>query len=217
MFQIRAFRGIYTCWWFLAPPQYDEQSFVCGSQSIMTWLLLWTVDNLLLRKNTLWKLFYFFYFQCSEQHNQNHVHLHWVEAKPQRRLQLKTWTNPTKPRVDTTRAESKKKEKWVHRPFEAHNPTTEQIFQHLYEENLEVPGIKALLSTGVAEALLVATGLAGVGARALWLLLDGDWRAVKCHRYRRQQTEKRVGKHTHTESRICIFFSHLALPRYYSC
>lgn len=92
----------------------------------------------------------------------------------------------------------KKKKKWVHRPFEAHNPTTEQIFQHLYEENLEVPGIKALLSTGVAEALLVATGLAGVGARALWLLLDGDWRAVKCHRYRRQQTEKRVGKHTHT-------------------
>lgn len=84
-------------------------------------------------------------------------------------------------------------------PFEAHNPTTEQIFQHLYGENLEVPGIKALLSTGVAEALLVATGLAGVGARALWLLLDGDWRAVKCHRYRRQQTEKRVGKHTHTQ------------------
>lgn len=98
---------------------------------------------------------------------------------------------------------SKKKEiKWVH-------PTTEQIFQHLYEENLEVPGIKALLSTGVAEALLVATGLAGVGARALWLLLDGDWRAVKCHRYRRQQTEKRVGKHTHThrEQDLYIPFS----------
>lgn len=49
-----------------------------------------------------------------------------------------------------------------------------------------IPGIKALLSAGVAEALLVATGLAGVGARALRFLLDGDWRAVKCHRYKRR-------------------------------
>lgn len=54
------------------------------------------------------------------------------------------------------------------------------------KENLEVPGIKALLSAGVAEALLVATGLAGVRARALRFLLDSDWRAVKCHRYKRQ-------------------------------
>lgn len=47
--------------------------------------------------------------------------------------------------------------------------------------SFQLPGIKALLSTGVAEGLLVATGLAGVGAWALWLLLDGDRRAVKCH------------------------------------
>lgn len=83
----------------------------------------------------------------------------------------------------------------------------------------QVPGIKALLSTGVTEALLVATGLVGVGARALRLLLDGDRRAVKRHRYKRQKAEQRVGAHTHThaQSRRRIFFPHFALPRYYSC
>lgn len=50
-----------------------------------------------------------------------------------------------------------------------------------------LPGIKALLSAWVAEALLVAAGLAGVGARALRLLLDGNWRAVKCHRCNRHR------------------------------
>lgn len=87
--------------------------------------------------------------------------------------------------------------------------------------NLQVPGIKALLSARVAEALLVAAGLAGVGARALRLLLDGDWRAVKCHRCKRHTDRKCWYAHTHThadtEGRICIFFSHLALPRYYGC
>ena len=63
------------------------------------------------------------------------------------------------------------------------SPTTECL---LITPVGRVPGIKALLSTGVAEALLVAAGLAGVGARALRFLLDGDWRAVKCHRYKRR-------------------------------
>lgn len=67
-------------------------------------------------------------------------------------------------------------------------------------QHAEVPGIKALLSTGVTEALLVATGLVGVGARALRLLLDGDRRAVKRHRYKRQKAEQRVGTHTHTHT-----------------
>lgn len=62
--------------------------------------------------------------------------------------------------------------------------------------NLQVPGIKALLSARVAEALLVAAGLAGVGARALRLLLDGDWRAVKCHRCKRQRDRKCWYAHT---------------------
>lgn len=73
----------------------------------------------------------------------------------------------------------------------------EHVLSCFHVENLEVPGIKALLSAGVAEALLVATGLAGVGARALRLLLDGDWRAVKGHRYRdgTHKQKKRVGTH----------------------
>lgn len=73
---------------------------------------------------------------------------------------------------------------------------------------MKIPGIKALLSTWVAEGLLVATGLAGVGARALRFLLDSDWRAVKCHRYNKtvnRKTEIRVGTHKHTE--LCIFSS----------
>ena len=44
-----------------------------------------------------------------------------------------------------------------------------------------LPGVKALFSIGVGEGLLVATGLAGVGAWALRFLLDGDGRAVECH------------------------------------
>lgn len=75
-----------------------------------------------------------------------------------------------------------------------------------------VPGIKALLSARVAEALLVAAGLAGVRARALRLLLDGNWRAVKCHRCKRH-TDRRVGVHkTPTHGGICTFFSHSAPP-----
>ena len=59
----------------------------------------------------------------------------------------------------------------------------------------EAPGIKALLSTGVAEALLVTAGLARVRTRALRLLLDGDRRAVKGHRCR-----QRAGLSTHTHT-----------------
>lgn len=83
-----------------------------------------------------------------------------------------------------------------------------------------VPGIKALLSTGVAEALLVAAGLAGVGARALRLLLDSDGRAVKRHCCKRQSTENSDEgwhTHTHTQTAGCIIVSHSALPRYYGC
>lgn len=43
------------------------------------------------------------------------------------------------------------------------------------------PGVKALLSTGIAEALLVTARLAGVRAWALRLLLYLHWRAVECH------------------------------------
>lgn len=42
----------------------------------------------------------------------------------------------------------------------------------------------------------MATGLAGVGAGALWFLLDSDWRAVKRHRCKRQKTEMRAGTQT---------------------
>lgn len=64
-----------------------------------------------------------------------------------------------------------------------------------------LPGIKALLSAWVAEVLLVAAGLAGVGARALRLLLDGNWRAVKCHR---------CNRHTDTDGLVHATHLHTA-------
>lgn len=82
----------------------------------------------------------------------------------------------------------------------------------------KLPGIKALLSIRVAKALLVATGLAGVGAGALRLLLDSDWRAVKCHCCKRQGNRKqirlRVNTHTHThrESGLYELFPYSLLP-----
>lgn len=69
-----------------------------------------------------------------------------------------------------------------------------------------IPGIKALLSVRVTEALLVAAGLAGVGAWALRLFLDGNRRAVKCHRCNRH---RRVDVHKknnlHTAGFVCPF------------
>lgn len=77
-----------------------------------------------------------------------------------------------------------------------------------------VPGIKALLSARVAEALLVAAGLAGVRARALRLLLDGNWRAVKCHRCKRHtDTEGLVyTKHLHTTGFVRSFHTRPRRP-----
>lgn len=77
-----------------------------------------------------------------------------------------------------------------------------------------VPGIKALLSARVAEALLVAAGLAGVRARALRLLLDGNWRAVKCHRCKRHtDTEGLVyTKHLHTAGFVHSFHTRPRRP-----
>lgn len=79
---------------------------------------------------------------------------------------------------------------------------------------MEVPGIKALLSTGVAEALFVATGLAGVGARALRFLLDGDWRTVErhgCRRPSRKQTSpSSMSSMTKPDSSVCTGISQKA-------
>lgn len=54
-----------------------------------------------------------------------------------------------------------------------------------------LPGIKALLSAGVAEGLFVATRLAGVRTWALRLLLDGDGWTVKCHRCKKTNRNKK--------------------------
>lgn len=76
-----------------------------------------------------------------------------------------------------------------------------------------VPGIKALLSARVAEALLVAAGLAGVRARALRLLLDGNRRAVKCHRCKRHTQTQKGWRTQNTYTRQDLYvLSHSAPP-----
>lgn len=101
---------------------------------------------------------------------------------------------------------------WVQRRIQGQQ-NAEHVLSCFHVENLEVPGIKALLSAGEAEALLVATGLAGVGTRALRLLLDGDWRAVKGHRYRdgTHKQKERVG--TQTQQDFYFLFTLSPAPK----